>query len=254
MANGLVSYRTNAQIEARDNPPNPGESQFDVPEGMLAGYIRTIWGRHKLFRQAIDERLLACLRARRSVYSPAEMEVLQSSGGLNIIYTDLTETKCRAASAWIRDITMPAGQRAWGLEPTPIPKLPEPIEAALKKQAGMEIRQMMQQQADQGQPVMSKEEFMLKASDAYSMLRDRLVKQYEQRAQAASDRMEQNIEDLLDEGGFDNAMDGFIEDFVTYPTAILKGPIFEQRQELTWGENFEPIMQSVRDLNKLDDG
>ncbi len=245
--NGLIKYKSNAEIDAADNPPHPGASEFSVPEAPLAGHIRTIWGRHKIYRQAIDERLLACLRARRAVYSQAEAQAQSAdgSGGLNMIFTDLTETKCRAGSAWIRDIVMPDGQRAWGLEPTPIPDLPEPIEAALKKQAAMQARAMMNEQADAGQPVMGKEEFMLKASDVFGAMRDQLVKEYEKRAKVASDRMTQRIEDLMDEGGFNEAMDNFIEDFVTYPAAILKGPVWEQRKELTWGPGFKPVVKMV---------
>jgi hypothetical protein len=243
--NGLVTVVSNEQMAARDKPKAPDESQFSIPDSPLGAHIRTVWGRVKIYRQNIDERLLACLRARRAVYSPDELQVLSANGGLNVVYTDLTETKCKAGSAWIRDIVMPAGEQAWGLDPTPIPDLPKPIEAALKKAAGAQIRAEMQQQADAQQPVMTKEEFFLKAADAYDRMRDRLVEEYRKRAKAASDRMEQNIADLMAEGGYEDAMDGFIEDFVTYPLAVLKGPIFEKRREIRWGTNFEAIVEEV---------
>src|SRR5690606_25476375 len=50
------------------------------------------------------------------------------------------------------------------------------------------------------------------------------------------------IEDQLNEGGFREALDEFIEDYCTYPTAILKGPVVRKKPRLRWGEAFQPMV------------
>jgi hypothetical protein len=44
--------------------------------------------------------------------------------------------------------------------------------------------------------------------------------------------MERQIADRLAQGNYEKAMDAFIEDFVTYPAAILKGPVYARHKTL----------------------
>jgi len=53
-------------------------------------------------------------------------------------------------------------------------------------------------------------------------------------------RMERQIDDRLTEGNWATAMDAFVEDFVTYPAAILKGPVYQRVQSLTWADGWVP--------------
>ncbi|RKZ07309.1 hypothetical protein DRQ25_11895 [Candidatus Fermentibacteria bacterium] len=46
--------------------------------------------------------------------------------------------------------------------------------------------------------------------------------------------MKQQIKDQLQEGGWDAALNEFIEDFVIYPTAYMKGPIVTKKKRLKW--------------------
>ena len=39
-------------------------------------------------------------------------------------------------------------------------------------------------------------------------------------------------------------MDAFVEDLVTYPAAILKGPVYARHKTLEWGEGFKPIVRN----------
>jgi len=64
-------------------------------------------------------------------------------------------------------------------------------------------------------------------------------------AKERAQRMEKTIDTRLDVGGYTPAMDAFIEDFCTYPAAILKGPIYRRDIELTWGSDFKPVVKVV---------
>jgi hypothetical protein len=212
----------------------------DLLESALAGHVRLAWQRNKLAKWRMDEILLRCLRARRGVYSPAEQAEAASNGGMNIIWAPLTETKCRAASAWIREIVLPAGEQPWGIDPEPAPDLPMPLKKSIVSKAIQQAQAVMTQTQQAGGGVMSKDDF----HDTLLEIGDRLKDDAEQAivkiAQERAKRMEATIGDRLDDGGYTQAMDNFVEDFCTFPAAILKGPIYEYRKSLEWGDDFTP--------------
>src|SRR6185436_243729 len=51
------------------------------------------------------------------------------------------------------------------------------------------------------------------------------------------------MEDQLLEGGFMGALDQFINDLTTFPTAVLKGPVVRMKPYLTWGPQGEAVVQ-----------
>ncbi len=251
-----------------EKPPEPTLLEEDTWTA-LAGHVRAAWGRNKLAKMnAIDLKLLACLRARRGVYSAAQLSQMQNNGGLNIVWADLTETKCRAGSAWIREVILPVGDQPWGLDTTPIPDLPMPMKKAIATKAlqkAIEVMTQAQQVAEEVAPggqgpagagpggamgsggipspgavPMSREEFHDLAVQIGEKMREDAEKVYQKEATKRAKKMERQIADRLAEGGFQEAIDGFIEDFVTYPAAILKGPMYRRRKSLKWGEGWKP--------------
>jgi hypothetical protein len=245
-ANPLVRQLGLQQLLERD-APTPPESQ-DLAgaqlESALAGHVRLAWSRNKLSKFRIDEKLLQDLRARRGVYSPTELATMQSSnGGANIVYAPLTETKCRAASAWIREIVLPVGEQPWGVDPSPQPNLPMPMKQAVVAGALKQAQQAMQQAQAAGGGVMDKNEFKDLVLQIGDKLKDDAEKTYLKLAKDRALRMEAVIGDRLEDGDYQAAMDGFIEDFVTYPAAVLKGPIYTRRKQLTWTDNWTPKVE-----------
>jgi hypothetical protein len=71
---------------------------------------------------------------------------------------------------------------------------------------------------------------------------DQIVDKMREEAEGCAKRMEDKIEDQLQEGGFERAFREFVDDFVTYPTAILKGPVVRRKKIMKWGPNFQPIV------------
>jgi hypothetical protein len=253
MASPLVRQLGLQALLKRDaaEPPAPQDISQDVWPA-LAGHVRAAWGRNKLAKQQVDLHLLDCLRARRAVYSPAQISVIQQAGGgANIVFTKLTETKCRAGSAWIRDIVLPVGERPWGLEPTPISELPKELMDMIANKAEQQAQEVMvaqyqqaQQQTPDGQvvptPVMSPQDFKQKVFELKDKLRTECEARVTKLADIRAKRMERQIDDRLAEGGWAEAMDAFVEDFVTYPAAIMKGPVYQRVQTLTWESGWVP--------------
>lgn len=242
-------------------------------DSSLAGWIRMSWDRNKMAREKVTQRLLKCLRARRGVYSQNELQQIQQRGGINVIWVELTEEKCKAAGAWVREVVMPVGDYPASIEPSPIPDLPEPMKVAIAKKAMKKAQEMMvhmgqqmaaAQQAQQPQPPadpsappgpppqagppqavppqqpMDREEFRAMAVEIGERMREQAEQQAKDEAEKAAKKMETKIHDLMAEGGWDEAIDKFIEEFVTYPTAVLMGPVYERANQLEWGQGFTP--------------
>lgn len=245
MANPLVRQLGLKQVLERDAAAKtPGETiqlEDQVPDSVIGGHVRLAWTQNKLAKQQIDLALLKCLRARRGVYSAAELANLQAAnGGMNIVWADLTETKCRAASAWIREIVLPVGEQPWGVDPTPQPDMPKAMKDAIVNKALAKGQELMTQIAGAGGEIMTRDEFRDTVREIGDKLRDDAEKAINDLAKKRAKRMETVIADRLAQGGYTEAMDAFVEDFVTYPAAILKGPIYRRHKALKWQAGWTP--------------
>lgn len=224
----------------KEKVPETTDIEGTATESALAGHVRLAWNRNKLAKERIGLKLLSCLRARRGIYSAQELAMIESLGGGNIVWHDLTEVKCRAASAWIREIVLPVGEQPWGVDPTPMPDLPKQIKDAVVKKALKQAQQVMQQAVQDGGEPMEAGDFRDLVLELGEKLRDEAEQAFVNIARKRAKRMELQIADRLAQGGYTPAMDDFVEDFVTYPAAILKGPFYSRHKRLSWGAGFEP--------------
>lgn len=224
--------------------PETTDIQGTGAESALAGHVRLAWNRNKLAKEKIGQKLLACLRARRGIYSSAELAMIESLGGGNVVWHDLTEVKCRAASAWIREIVLPVGEQPWGVDPTPMPDLPVQIKRAVVNKALKKAQQALQQIVQGGGEPLEESEFRDMVLQIGENLRDEAEATFVAIASKRAKRMEKQIDDRLAQGGYTPAMDDFIEDFVTYPAAVLKGPFYARHKRLSWGDGFKPVISN----------
>ncbi len=73
-------------------------------------------------------------------------------------------------------------------------------------------------------------------------------------ADARVDRMERKIEDQLSEGGWLQALNEFLDDLVTFPFAVLKGPVKRKRKVMRWNANnrLEPVEEVRNEWERTD--
>lgn len=187
-------------------------------ESALLGHANGRWEEAKQSHNLIEEQLLDSLRRRRGVYSDSKLAEIRKHGGSEV-YMQLTGIKCRAAAAWIKNVLFQPGERVFAIEPTPIPYQDDIIEQAVQQ-----IIAEAQQSGVQADAEMVRNEIEQNNTDD---IHKRMQK------------MEDKIADQLAEGGFEVALQDFIEDLTTYPTAFLKGPILRQKYQEKWveGEN-----------------
>jgi hypothetical protein len=220
----------------------------DMQENMLLetnleAYASKCWDQARTAKSQITERLLKCERQRRGEYDPDKQMEINRAGGSDI-YMMLTDVKCRAAESWIRDVMLNQQERVFELSPSKDPMLPLEMKSAivdLVKQEAMEFIA----QGEQLHP----ESFRARMEEVHETIMHRLKEE----AKDAARRMGDKIQDQLNEGKFYDELKNFITDFVTFPTAIIKGPVVKKRKGLQWGPDFTPIVTTeyVREIERV---
>ena len=242
----IMQFITNDQLDERKKH----EEDQSAPKltsfmGALAAEINKQWEINRRHKQNVIEKdLLQSLRARKGIYDPDIMQEIQDEGGSQI-YMMITSTLCRTAGSWIEDIMLPSGERAWGLQPSPMQELsPQQMSmVAYQVQADMQMHMMqlqqLQQPGQEGQPPPPPPN----PHDIEAFYIREVKRQMEDRSKKASEAMTEVIEDQLHDSDWDTAMSEFIDDFVTYPNAFIK-TTYTYKTKLKWGENNEPIVEN----------
>jgi hypothetical protein len=227
-------YQAQAPVQADVSAVQAeGMDNSDLIASGISGHITSCWSKAKFAKQRITERLLACERQRRGEYDPDKATEISQTGGSDI-YMMLTDVKCNAAKSWIQDVML-QNQRPFDLSPSQEPDLPIEVK--------MSIIDFVRHEAEQyvlaGQQL-HPEAFRERMGEVH----DQILLQLREEAKLTAERMAGVIADQLDEGGYHRSMIDFIDDYVTYPTAIFKGPSVRKKQKLRWGPNFTPIVSN----------
>jgi len=181
----------------------------------------------------IDDRLVACLRAFKGEYSPETLAIIQANGGTDV-YRKETTGKAIDLASWLKDLFASVDERAWDMEPTPIPDLPP----ELMNQISGELQD---KQIDENSDIRTAvelgeitfgefEEFRERLNDPVAIeerreeMRTNLLREVKQEAQDRIDNMIRVCEDQQEQGNWRGSLSGFIEDFKIYPSAFIRGP------------------------------
>ncbi len=201
----------------------------------LSAYINDAWSRAKFSKTEVTERLLQCERQRRGVYDPIKAHDIAKTGGSDI-FMRITDVKCRAAYSWITDVMLGNANRLpFELQPAKEPELPPEISASIVDLVRMEMMAFVQAGGE-----VHPEAFRIRMEQVQDTVMDRMREE----ARRKAGRMGDKIDDQLHHGGFPKALREFVDDFVTYPTAILKGPIIRRTKKMRWGADFRPIIMT----------
>lgn len=221
---GLIPVATNADLE-REARDAASAQQAKPLIHNLAAHVHRRWESAKEAKLEVEERMLSRLRQRRGEYDERKLSEIRSQGGSEI-FMNITAVKCRAASAWLRDTMLGTGaDRVWQLDATPMPDLPEDVIAQLREQLTQQLGAVFMSGVDI--PVDQLRE-------AAQAMKDEAMRRLQDEAKLRVERMEMKMEDQLVEGGFIHALSQFIDDLVTFPTAIMKGPVIRRRKVLQW--------------------
>ena len=192
----------------------------------LSAHVMRCWREAKTAKYKVEQQMLKNLRQRRGEYDPDKLEAI-SKQGLSDVFLKLTDTKCRGAESWIRDVLLPAGDKPWSMTATPMPELPQELEYMALQRAYMDG---------------------LNPADTEALM-DSLREYAKQEAIQRAERMERLCEDQQVEGGFRSALDEVISDVVTLKAGILKAPVVRIEPQLRWDQSFNPVIAEDIKIN-----
>lgn len=227
--------------------PDADERRMEGVTSRLAAHVRRAWDAARMAKEPIQRRMLSALRQRQGIYEPDVLAEIQEQGGSQI-FMQITQVKVRAARSWIREILFPTGDKAWGIMPTPMAELPAAIQQAIREQVSQRIQSLIQAKVYPTQGEMQ---------EALERVEDRVRALAQKHAEKRAERMERYMEDITEEGGWRREMEDFIDDFTTYPYAVLKGPVTVMRQQLEWqdqpggGVKAVPIKKPLRVFRRV---
>lgn len=220
----LVPFKSLAQLE-QETRDAAAESQRRPVIQSLAAHVRKRWEQAKDARTEIEIRMVDNLRRRRGEYDEQKLAEIRSFGGSEM-FLGITSVKCRAAAAWLRETLMGTGtDRPWQLDHTPIPDVPPDVLQGLQRQMEQQLMQLYQQGVR-----LEPEQLQ----EAAKQMRAQAMNNIQEEAKKRVERMSDKIEDQLVEGGWIKALSEFIDDLVTFPTAVLKGPVVRKRKQMRW--------------------
>jgi hypothetical protein len=231
----VTASQLDAQAEAKKRSDEM--QQQTVIQG-LAAHVRSRWDNARSAKRDLEERMLENLRQRNGEYDPDKQAEIRAQGGSDI-YINLTSVKCRAATSWLRDTLLGSGaDKPWSIEGTPNPDMPPELLQDLQAN----LAQQIMTHFEQGGVQPSQEELRKIAQS----MKDQAFEEMKQESRDRVSRMERKMEDQLAEGGWYKAFNEFLDDIVTFPYAVLKGPVKRRRKTLAWENGKLVPTQAIR--------
>jgi len=239
MGKGLLRVVTPEENQTESEAYSEQEQDFTVAmfKRQLVAFVNRQFTDAKNFRESegIEQELLLSLRTYRGQYDAQKLQQIEQFRGSKV-YSRITASKCRGATAILRDIYLNS-ERPWSLQPTPVPELPEDIMSSIMQLVQTETATLQQagQPIDEGAMKLRVEALMESAQKAAQRNAARETRE------AAS-----FMEDLLIEGGFYKALNEMIADLPVYLYGIIKGPVVRKQTQIKWAGGQPTLAETVK--------
>lgn len=231
---GLIARLNNQQLDDRNRLAEqqrtgsmPSSDPYAGLVDRLSAYVRTCFQQAKDAKTQIEVEMLDSLRQREGVYSPDRLTEIRKQGGSEL-YMMLTNNKCRAAEAWIRDVIFQPGERPFYAKPTPVSDLPPELMDQLAQMVTAEAQEAI----GAGLYVTEREVFE-RGQAVGKQVKERM----EQEAKRRAKLMEDQIDDAFVQGGFYDALECMIPDLVALHCGVLKGPVIRNKRKMKWAQD-----------------
>lgn len=191
----------------------------------LVSMLKKHWQLAKEAKEPVEREMLSAVRARRGEYDPDKLALIKKQGGSEI-YMMIFATKARQLKALLTDILVGTGtEKPWTLSPTPKPEIPPSI----KDQIMQAVYERTLQAEMSGTPPSVEE-----VRQAMMDMKEEVENRVREFARAEAERAEIEIEDVLVEGNFLEALDQVLDDLTVFKTVFIKGPVIRMANELRW--------------------
>lgn len=229
------------------------EKEESISYSGLASYIINSFheNRNNKTNSGIEKEIIESLEQFNGEYSSADKAIIAQEGGSKI-FMNLTATKARAAKSWIADIYQSAKGHTWELDNTPIPDVPQEISSMIEEAIQREFTQTVSKDSPIGTPMSTEQaqETIRETNQTKRDIRDAIITELSKEASFQMKKMERKVRDQLAESKWDKSLLDFIDDFVVYPTAILKAPVITKQKSLKWKNGKPTPIDEYFFLNK----
>lgn len=237
MAGGLLNVVSNAELDAKDAEQaaiaaDEQKKYKETSKESLSGYVTDKYYDFRKIHETrgISDRMIESLRTFNGEYNPSKLQEIQKFGGSEV-FARTTATKCRGATAMLRDIYLGA-ERPWYMDHTPVPEVPGEIESSILKLVMSEV----QNYATTGQPLDPQQ-----IEDRLNQLRKSAEQASLKKAKDEAKNTNRQIEDVLVEGGFYDALAEVLLDLTVFPYAVMQGPVVEMANTVEWDVNGQAV-------------
>lgn len=135
------------------------------------------------------------------------------------------------------DIYGPRQDVPFKLRPSPLPDLPNDVEADLTQRFTQNISAVVQEYGEDPSSI----------AGAYKNLRRTMKDVVENQAIDAANELEDVIQDRMRIGGWDRAFSDFLFNFLAFPVAIMYGPVLTPKINRRWSDETNSLMFETTD-------
>jgi hypothetical protein len=199
----------------------------------LSAHVRKCWEAGKTAKRSIEAQMLKNLRQIKGEYESDKLAAIRSIGQPEV-FVMTTDTKCRAAQAWVKDILFPPDETPWDIRPTPIPELSPEIEATIKQKFLMKaLAAAYQEVALAGGGTLDPQAVINNMQDQMPDVMNGVRLVLEKKSKEICANMKKKIDDQLTEGNWYQALDDTVFDIISSLAGIIKGPVFVKEKKRT---------------------
>jgi hypothetical protein len=191
-------------------------------DSTITGHLNKCWQSARTAKEnsGVQNRTYECSLYRKGEYTPQKLAMIRKMKGSEEFH-DIISVKCRAAESWLYEIIGLAEREPYTVTHTPIPDVPDDVGDMLVSKLAEFV-------------IVNPEATDEDIANYEDELKDEVLKDIRSHAKKKVERARRRIHDIIEEGGWHDAVREFISDVVTYPAGILKGPIVSRKMDLAW--------------------
>lgn len=227
----MVGFKSPEDIQAEIDMKLSEEEGADSDKNeeflkSLAADIRAKFASAQTAKLPIEKRLQRCEDAVNCKYEADKLKAIEAVYGKgDWPYPPIIQGKWADTVAWLREFLLRPDSVMFGLDPTPMPDLPDSIEQTIKNQSKIRAIDILGQMAMQTGQIITAEMVEAKSKEIEEYVQKEFDKHLNKLAREAADAMQLKIEDQFAEGGFYDEFKDFIDDVAKFPNAFIQGPI-----------------------------
>lgn len=239
---GLVRVLTPEQTTTQKLQAEKNLMEASNPEPVklnLVGYIEKCWEEAKNDkRQNVEPQMLKNMRQIAGIYESDMLAAIREADAPEY-FMMLTDAKCRAAKAWLKEVLCQPGHKPWDIDPTPSPQLPADVMRAIRQQFVSQMFSAIAMSIAQAQGQIDPMQVFAGVQELIPKFEEELDKLVKQESKRRTEKLRDKIDDDLTEGAWYEAIEEFIADVVDMKAGFIKGPVprKEPTIEVKLGDN-----------------